>query len=273
MGDFIVAIILGIVEGLTEFLPVSSTGHMILTNKLLGISESDEMIKSFEVIIQLAAILAIALVYRTKIVQLLGLGRKETYKIGEQPKKRINLIHIALAVVPALAVAFLLRDVIKGDGFNAYPVLFSLVVGGIFMIVAEKAKVKVTAKEMDDISYRQALLIGISQCLATWPGFSRSGATISGGMLSGVSYRAAADFSFLIAIPVMCAATGYELLKNYKNFTADNIGFLAIGFVVSFLVAWIVVVAFLKHIQKVKLSYFAYYRFILAALFWLFILR
>jgi undecaprenyl-diphosphatase len=277
------SIILGIIEGLTEFLPVSSTGHMILTNRLLGYEKTPEQLITFEIVIQFAAILAIAIVYRHKIFQVLGLGKKEAVSglsVDSFPKRRLNLIHVMLGIVPPMAVAFLFRDYIKEIGFYTTPVLWALVAGGIYMWITEifydSGKIKRTAETMDDITYKQALMIGILQCIsAIWPGFSRSGSTIAGGMLSGVSYRASADFSFFIAIPIMTAATGYEVISNLDQFRSGEIdlGFLFMGFVVSFLVAWIVVVAFLKVLQKVKLKYFAWYRFALAALFYLFIIR
>ncbi|WP_186438458.1 undecaprenyl-diphosphate phosphatase [Cohnella terricola] len=277
------SIILGIVEGLTEFLPVSSTGHMILTNKLLGYEEAPEQLKTFEIVIQFAAILAIALVYRNKILQVFGLGKKEAVRglnVDSFPKRKLNLIHVALGILPPLGVAYIFRDHIKQFGFHDAPVLWALVVGGIYMWVSEylydSGKIKRTAETMDDISYKQALLIGVLQCIsAVWPGFSRSGSTIAAGMLGGVSYRASADFSFFIAIPIMTVATGYEILSNIDNFKSGNIdvGFLLTGFIVSFLVAWVVVIAFLKALQKFKLKYFAWYRFAIAALFYLLILR
>lgn len=273
--DTITAIILAIVEGITEFIPVSSTGHMILTTKLLGYDEQEPIMKTYEIVIQLGAILAIALVYRQRIADLLGLGRSRKSG-GVMPASRLNLVHVLLGIVPALAVAFFARDFIKGL-FGASTVLWALVAGGILMIIAEWVngrKVRVTARELDDISYGQALAIGLYQIISVlWPGFSRSGSTISGGMLSGVSYKASADFSFLIAIPIMCAASGYELLDSYKYFTSDTIWDFAIGFVISFVVAYFVVVLFMKLIQKIRPTHFAIYRFILAAVFWLFIMR
>jgi undecaprenyl-diphosphatase len=277
------SIILGIVEGLTEFLPVSSTGHMILANKLLGYEQAPEQLVMFEIVIQFAAILAIAIVYRHKIFQVLGFGRKDAIRglsVDSFPKRRLNLIHVLLGIVPPMAVAFLFRDFIKEIGFHTAPVLWALVVGGIYMWITEilydSGKIKRTAETMDDITYKQALLIGVLQCIsAIWPGFSRSGSTIAAGMLGGVSYRASTDFSFFIAIPIMTAATGYELISNLDQFRSGNIdlGFLLTGFIVAFLVAWIVVVAFLRVLQKIKLKYFAWYRFALAALFYLFIMR
>ncbi|WP_042201778.1 undecaprenyl-diphosphate phosphatase [Paenibacillus camerounensis] len=274
--DTITAIILAIVEGITEFIPVSSTGHMILTTKLLGFDEQNSIMKTYEIVIQLGAILAIALVYRKRVLDLLGIGRRGRGRGGVMPAPRLNLIHIILGIAPALAVAFFARDFIKGL-FGATTVLWALVAGGILMIAAEwwnKHKSRVTAHELDDLSYGQALAIGLYQIISVlWPGFSRSGSTISGGMLSGVSYKASADFSFLIAIPIMCAASGYELLDSYKYFTKDTIMDFAIGFVIAFVVAYFVVVLFMKLIQKIRPTHFAIYRFILAAVFWLFIMR
>ncbi|MBW4083801.1 undecaprenyl-diphosphate phosphatase [Paenibacillus sp. S150] len=274
--DTITAIILAIVEGITEFIPVSSTGHMILTAKLLGFDEQSPIMKTYEIVIQLGAILAIALVYRQRVLDLLGIGRSRIGRGGVMPASRLNLIHVILGIVPALAVAFFARDFIKSL-FGATTVLWALVAGGILMIVAEwvnRRKIRITAHELDDLSYGQALAIGFYQIISVlWPGFSRSGSTISGGMLSGVSYKASADFSFLIAIPIMCAASGYELLDSYQYFTKDTVWDFAIGFVISFVVAYVVVVAFMKLIQKIRPTHFAIYRFILAAVFWLFIMR
>lgn len=273
--DFITSIILGIVEGLTEFIPVSSTGHMILTAKVLGYDDQTPIMKTFEVVIQLGAILAIAIVYWNRILNLLGWSRSEplTRKV---PRRRLNLMHIFLGIAPALLVAYFARDFIKSL-FHAQTVLFALVAGGIFMIFTEwynKHKVQVTAHDLDDLTYKQAFLIGIYQIISVlWPGFSRSGSTISGGMLSGVSYKASADFSFIIAIPIMCAASGYELLDSYRYFTLDTIGVFLAGFIVSFVVAYFVVLAFMKLIQKIRLTHFAIYRFGLAAVFWLFIMH
>ncbi len=274
--DTITAIILAIVEGITEFIPVSSTGHMILTAQLLGFSDQTPIMKTYEIVIQLGAILAIALVYRQRILNLLGIGRKRQIRGGVMPTSRLNLIHVILGIAPALLVAFFARDFIKSL-FGATTVLWALVAGGILMIIAEwvnKRKIRVTAHELDDLSYGQALAIGFYQIISVlWPGFSRSGSTISGGMLSGVSYKASADFSFLIAIPIMCAASGYELLDSYRYFTSETITYFVIGFLVSFVVAYIVVILFMKWIQKIRLTHFAIYRFILAALFWLLVMR
>lgn len=281
MSSILVAIILGIVEGLTEFIPVSSTGHMILTDKIIQPDIPADILSSFEVIIQLAAILAIAIVYRERIFQIFGLKKSKavssTKATSRVQKPRLNLIHVFLGIAPALITGFLLHDFIKSKFDSPATVLWALVVGGLFMLFAEffsRNRVKITANDMDEISYKQAFLIGIYQILSVvWPGFSRSGSTMSGGMLSGVSYKASADFSFFIAIPIMCAASGYEVLKNYEAILSGDWLFFLVGFIVSFVVAYIVVVFFLKHIQKIQLRHFAYYRFVVAILFWFFILR
>jgi undecaprenyl-diphosphatase len=267
--EYLVAVINGIIEGLTEFLPISSTGHLILAGTILNPLASDispEKLTSFKVFIQLGAILAVTVVYWRRILQLLGLRK------AEGPS--INLLHVFIAIVPALGLAYLLRDFIKGELFhNTYAVIASLITGGILMIIAEKKQPPVTTESIDQMTYRQSLQIGLFQCFSLWPGFSRSGASISGGMLSGVSYRAAADFSFLIAIPIMLAAGGYEFLTIYDTLSVDDVGFFATGFGVAFVVALIVVISALKWLTKIKLSYFAYYRFVLAGCFWLFILN
>lgn len=253
-----VAFIIGVVEGLTEFLPVSSTGHMILVGNMLEFT--GDKAETFEVVIQLGAILAVAILYWRRVLRLFGWHDPK----APASARRINLLHILLAIVPALGLAFVFRDYIKLL-FMPETVVIGLIAGGIFMIVGEKQQPAITAKDMDQLTYRQSFFIGLAQCLSLWPGFSRSGATIAGGMLAGASRAAAADFTFLIAIPVMCAATGYELLKNFGTMTAEDIGFLAVGFIAAFVVALLAVVTFIKLVGKLKLTYFSYYRFALAA--------
>lgn len=288
--DLLIALIQGTIEGLTEFLPVSSTGHLILSGSLLKplTDMSQEKLDSFKVFIQLGAILAVTVIYWRRILNLLGIRVAQTAQAGGNDlaigaktnasnlssNGSINLLHVVIAITPALGLAYIFRDFIKQVFFgNNSLVLISLVAGGILMIVAEKFQPRVTAETIDQISYSQALKIGLFQCLSLWPGFSRSGASISGGMLSGVSYRAAADFSFLIAIPIMIAASGYEMLSMFDKLSMDDFWFFATGFISAFVVALIVVLTALKHLTKIKLSYFAYYRFALAGFFWIFILN
>ncbi|PZE21444.1 undecaprenyl-diphosphate phosphatase [Paenibacillus xerothermodurans] len=264
MLDYIAAVIIGVVEGLTEFLPVSSTGHMILTQALLGIPEEDAMLKVFLVVIQLGAIMAIVVLYWKRLLRLFGL-HKDPNRVGQ---RQLNLIHICIGILPAGVVGLLLNDFIDRYLFNPKTVLLSLVIGGIVLIIAEKSTTPITAKELDEISYRQAFYIGLYQILSViWPGFSRSGATIAGGMLTGVSRAASADFTFIMAVPLMFAASGLSLLKSYEMFTTEVIGHFAVGFAVAFVVALLAVVTFIKLVQKMSLSIFAYYRFAVAALF------
>lgn len=264
MYDIWVAVIIGIVEGLTEFLPVSSTGHMILTEELLKIQTSDAMMSTFIIVIQLGAILAVVVLYWKKILQLFGLApRSQPSASGN----KLNLIHILIGIIPAMGLAFFLKDFIENRLFSSVTVLVGLVLGGIIMIIAERVKQPAKAVDVDQITYKQALWIGLWQVLSLWPGFSRSGSTIAGGMLSGVNRAASADFTFIMAIPIMFAASGYSLLKSYENFSAGDTWFFVVGFVVSFIVALGAVATFIRFVQKVKLTYFAYYRFALAIAF------
>lgn len=251
------SLILGVVEGITEFLPISSTAHMIITSNLLGLEQNDSNV-AFEVIIQLGATLAIVLLYLNKI------NIKET----------VLWQKVILAFLPLAGIGFLFRHQIK-ELFTVSTSAWMFIIGGVvFFIVEYFYAQKDSAKRVNDVenvSYMQALLIGISQVFALIPGTSRSGATIVGGMLSGLSRKASADFSFLLAIPTMLAASGYELLKNIHSFTDQNGIVLMTGFVVSFIVAFITVKVFLKFVESFSLNWFGGYR-ILFGIFLLFYL-
>ncbi|HEX7056569.1 MAG TPA: undecaprenyl-diphosphate phosphatase [Bacilli bacterium] len=261
MGALWIAVVIGIVEGLTEFLPVSSTGHMILVGHMIGFYGDKSEV--FEIVIQLGAILAVAVLYWRRIVDLFAsvVGKKR----HAPGIPRLNLLHVIIAIVPVMGLAYLFQDFIKGALFSPETVLIGLVLGGIFMIVAEKKKTAAQTETMDQLTYRQAFLIGLSQILSLWPGFSRSGSTIAGGMLAGASRAVSADFTFLIAIPVMTVATGYELLKNIHAMSMHDFGFFAVGFIVSFIFALLAVASFIRVVQRLSLVYFSYYRFVLAA--------
>lgn len=266
MADMIKAIILGIVEGLTEFLPVSSTGHMILMGDLLNF-EGDAA-DTFKIVIQLGAVMALLVLYWARYMGLL----KDLLKFNFSEKK-LNVIHMFLAMIPALIAYLIFKDVIKEKLFSSGTVLIGLVIGGILMIIAAQAKRKVTAEETDDITYKQAFGIGVFQILSLWPGFSRSGSTISGGMLLGTSQKAAADFTFLISVPVMMGATVLDMYESRHLLTMDALMLFLIGFIAAFVTAMIAVVTFLKLIKKLRLEWFALYRFVLAGLFyWLVIM-
>jgi undecaprenyl-diphosphatase len=260
MLDLWNAIIIGIIEGLTEFLPVSSTGHMILAGHLIGFT--GDKADTFEIVIQLGAILAIVVLYWKRVLRLFGL---QDNTISRSNAKQLNLKHIIIGILPALLLGFLLHKYIK-ELFTPQTVVIGLIVGGIFMIIAEKFHSPVESQTLDDITFKQSFFIGVAQCLSLWPGFSRSGATIAAGMLAGTSRAAAADYTFLMAVPIMAAATGYDLLKSYKSFSSDDIIFFAVGFIVAFIVALLAVATFIKWVGKLKLTYFSYYRFALAIL-------
>ncbi|KJS17947.1 MAG: UDP pyrophosphate phosphatase [Peptococcaceae bacterium BRH_c4b] len=269
MEQYLVPVILGIVEGLTEFIPVSSTGHLILSGELLNFT--GERAATFEVFIQLGAILAVVMLYRERFRHFLTF---ENIVSGFKMKQReLNWMHIAVAILPAMVLGYLVHDIIKKYLFSVQTVLIGLVIGGIVMIVAERMPSRTFATDLDKINFRQCLLIGLAQCLSLWPGFSRSGATISGGLLAGLNHKTAAEFSFIIAVPVMIAATGYDLLKSWSLITPDFIVTLLIGFVVSFVVAVLAIVGFLKLLERVKLTPFAVYRFVLSVGYYIMILR
>jgi undecaprenyl-diphosphatase len=238
------SVILGIVEGITEFLPVSSTAHLIMASTLLGLKQTIDNV-AFEVIIQLGATLAIVLIYLNKI----------NFKEIELWKK------VFLAFLPLAVIGFLLRHQVK-ELFNLTIVAWMFIIGGIAFFIVEKfySEEKAKVKEVEKITYKQAFLVGIFQVFAMIPGTSRSGATIVGGMLGGLSRKTAADFSFLLAIPTMFAASGYEFVKNLHSFKDQNLIILAIGFFVSFISCYFTVKWFLKFVKKYTLIPFGIYR-------------
>lgn len=262
MSEHIIAFIMGIVEGLTEYLPISSTGHLILTGHLLGF-EGDRA-KTFEVVIQLGSILAIVVLYWKRFFSLLDF---KSLNIKKNNRQRLNLLHVFLGILPAGIVGFVLHDFIKNVLFSTTVVLVALVVGAFLLIYADKKNTTVTANTLDQLSYKQALYIGLFQCLSVWPGFSRAGSTISGGLLVGASQKTAAEFSFILALPIMVGATGLDVLKNMDAITSGDITTFVIGFVTAFVVALFACIGFLKLLDKVRLSTFAYYRILLAIVF------
>lgn len=267
MYDIICAILLGILEGLTEFLPVSSTGHLILFGHILGFEGAAA--DTFKIVIQLGAVLAVLVLYWKRYMDIL----KRLVAFDFSAPRKLNAIHMLLAMIPALVAYLIFKDVIKQILFGPGPVLISLIAGGVLMIFAARFKRKVTAEESDEISYGQAFGIGVFQCLALWPGFSRSGSTISGGMLLGTSQKAAADFTFMISVPVMLGATVLDLIDSREYLTNGDLLLFLIGFIAAFVVAMIAVVTFLKLIKRLRLEWFALYRFVIAVLFYLFIMK
>ncbi|NEU32621.1 undecaprenyl-diphosphate phosphatase [bacterium LRH843] len=269
--DFIMllkAIILGLVEGLTEFAPVSSTGHMIIVDDMWLQSEqflTKSVANSFKVVIQLGSILAVVVVFKDRLIDLSGLGRLN--KKSVQKSERLKLSHVIVGLIPAAVLGLLFEDYIDKHLFSTTTVLIGLVVGAILMLFADLYGSKHPKVEtVDQISYKQALSIGLIQCLSLWPGFSRSGSTISGGVLLGMSHRAAADFTFIMAVPIMCGASAISLLKNWQYFTMDAMPFFIVGFISAFVFALVSIRFFLKLINKIKLTPFAVYRIVLVVI-------
>lgn len=263
---FIKAVILGLVEGLTEFAPVSSTGHMIIVDdmwlksaKFLGKHGAN----TFKVVIQLGSILAVVVTFKDRFINLLSFGRfsKQT-AVGQG---RLNLMQVFVGLIPAGVLGVLFNDYIDNHLFSTSTVLIGLVIGAVFMILADLVGSKnPKTQTVDQITYKQALIIGLFQCFSLWPGFSRSGSTISGGVLMGMSHRAAADFTFIMAVPIMAGASLLSLMKNWHYMTTGTLPIVIAGFISAFIFALISIRFFLKLINKVKLIPFAIYRILLA---------
>lgn len=263
--EIIVAVILGIVEGLTEYAPVSSTGHMIIVDDLWLQSKelvSEEAAYVFKIVIQLGSILAVAIVFRERILNLLGLKKKITKE--QEHGQKLTLTQIFVGLVPAAALGFLFEDYIDEYLFSVQTVAIGLIGGAFLMLAADWInKRKPSTGSVDQITYKQALGMGLFQCIALWPGFSRSGSTISGGVILGLSHRAAADFTFIMAIPIMAGASFLSLVKNLEYLSGDLLPFFAAGFISAFIVSLVVVQFFLQLINRIKLVPFAIYRIVL----------
>ncbi|HXN14785.1 MAG TPA: undecaprenyl-diphosphate phosphatase [Usitatibacter sp.] len=248
------ALLLGIVEGLTEFLPVSSTGHLIIVSDFLGLN--DEKGKVFDIVIQLGAILAVCWEYRARFARAFsGLGR--------DPVQQRFALNLFVAFLPAAIVGLAFQSQIKAYLFNPVSVAVALVVGALVILATERwyrrqAAPRVTS--VDAMNWRDALKVGIAQCFALIPGTSRSGATIMGGMIFGLSRQVATEFSFFLAVPIMFAATGYQLLKYRALLSAQDLAPFAVGFVVSFIGALLAVRALIHYIAHHDFRAFAWYR-------------
>ena len=254
---FIKAVILGVVEGLTEFLPISSTGHLILAGSLLGFV--DAKAKVFDIAIQTGAIFAVILVYWQKI-------RTTLQDLPTQKKAQQFALNVLIAFLPAVVLGLLFGKAIKAHLFNPMVVATTFIIGGFIILWAEKRQNSgentVQVSDTDDMEWRLALKIGLVQCLAMIPGTSRSGATIIGGMLLGLSRRAATDFSFYLAIPTLIGAGVYSLYKERAVLGMNDIPLFAVGLVASFLSAWICVRWLLRFIASHSFVGFAYYRIV-----------
>jgi undecaprenyl-diphosphatase len=245
------AALLGLVEGATEFIPVSSTGHLIVVSNWLGLV--DERAKSFDIFIQLGAILAIVWLYRARLGRAVLAARHE-------PVSRRFLGNLLIAFLPAAVVGFLAHDWIKAHLFNSTVVAMALVVGGVLILLIERWAPVTRVADVMAIRSRTAWGIGLAQVLSLIPGTSRSGATIMGGYALGLSRTAATEFSFFLAIPVMLAATSYDLLKSWSILVPADAPVFAVGFIVSFVSALIVVRAFLSYVSHYSFGAFAWYR-------------
>ena len=247
------AAILGIVEGLTEFLPISSTGHLILAGGLLNFN--DEKGKVFEIVIQFAAILAVCWEYRVKILSIVsGLPR--------EPAARRFATNLLIAFVPAAVLGLLFAGKIKQYLFAPVPVALAFIVGGFFILWAERREHKITVLAVDEMRWKDALKVGCAQALALIPGTSRSGATIIGGLFFGLSRKAATEFSFFLAIPTLFAATVYEVVKYRGLFHAQDWSLFAVGSITSFVSAFLCVRWLLRYISRHDFTLFAWYRIV-----------
>ena len=250
--DIIKAIILGIVEGLTEFVPVSSTGHLLLVQRFFGFADED-FGKTFAVLIQFGAILALLSIYFVRLWQL-AIG------FFTRPEDRRFVIGILLAFLPAAVVGAIAHDFIKNVLFNEWLICFTLIAGGAVLLWIDMLDLKPRHHDVKDYSMLMYFMIGLMQCVAMVPGVSRSGATIVGAMLLGADRRSAAEFSFWLAMPTMAGAFAYDLYKSHGQMSSNNLMLIAVGFVVSFVCAWIVVKMFLGYVQRHGFALFAWWR-------------
>lgn len=251
-------LLIGVVEGLTEFLPVSSTGHIILAEEVLGFQGPPG--KVFEIVIQLGSILAICVLYRMKIwTTAAGVLRRE------KPALRFAAA-VVLAFLPAAVVGVAAHKYIKSVLFNPMVVAIALIVGGVAILVIERYAQRPRIKSLDDVDLKTALLVGVSQCLAMIPGVSRAGATIMGARVFRVDRATAAEFSFFLAMPTMLGATVYDLYKNWSTLSWDHGGVIALGFAAAFVSAMLVVGAFVRFISRHGFAVFAWYRIVAGAL-------
>lgn len=263
MHPYIQATFLGIVEGLTEFLPISSTGHLILTGNFINFTGPKA--NTFEIVIQLGAILAVVVLYKDFFINLFFPSTKISYKDNSfQGLRGIYLLF--LTTLPASILGLLTHSFIKKYLFTPFTVGIALLIGALFILIVEKYKNQSKFDSLNAITPSLALGIGFFQCLALWPGFSRSAATIIGGMLLGLNRKIAAKYSFLAAVPIMFAATGYDLLKSYTLFNRQDVITLAIGFIVSFFSAILAIKSFIYLLSKITLKPFAIYRIVLASM-------
>ena len=256
--DLFKAALLGVVEGLTEFLPVSSTGHLLMLERFFGFDD-DAFGKTFVVLIQLGAILAILSIYFGKLWRIF-LG------VFSDPAARRFVIGVLIAFLPAAIIGAAAHSIIKGVLFNVWIVCFMLIAGGAVLLWVDQLELKPRYHDATQFSLPMYLGIGLFQCLAMIPGVSRSGATIVSAMLFGADKRAAAEFSFYLAMPTMAGAFTYDLYKNYDQMTANNALLVVVGFVASFITAFFVVKTFLDYVSRRGFALFAWWRVMVGCL-------
>jgi undecaprenyl-diphosphatase len=256
-------VVMGLVEGVTEFVPISSTGHMILIDRIIGFRAQlgEEPAKCFEVVIQLGAILAVVVLYTNRFVDLLKVRGPSTGFRG-----RRGLALLAITTLPVLVAGFLLHGVIKHYLFSEWTVIAAMLVGAVGILLVERYKPAPTTANLDALTGRQAWWVGIFQCFSLWSGMSRSASTIAGGLLTQIDRRTAAEYSFLAAVPAMVAASAYELHKSWHYLSRGDIPYFTVGFIVAFLSATLAVKGFIGLLQHWTLRPFAYYRLIVGVL-------
>ena len=256
--DLVKAIVLGVVEGLTEFLPVSSTGHLLMLERFFGFDD-DAFGKTFVVLIQLGAILAILSIYFHRLVDI-------ALALPRDPTARRFVVGVLLAFLPAAVIGALAHGFIKGVLFNVYVVCTTLIVGGAILLWVDRQHLPVRHTEATEFSLKMYFGIGLAQCLAMIPGVSRSGATIVSAMLFGADKRSAAEFSFFLAMPTMTGAFAYDLYKNWGQMNGSNTVLVIAGFLASFAAGWFVVRSFLGYVSHHGFSLFAWWRIVVGAL-------
>lgn len=253
------ALVMGVIEGLTEFLPVSSTGHLIVTADLMNFWTPDKRVV-FEIAIQLGAILAVCFDYREKLARVtVGVLKREADAVR-------FTVNVLVAFLPAAVIGFFAIGIIKDYLFTPLVVATALVLGGILILYAERREHVIRAESLDDLRWQDALKVGFAQCLAMIPGTSRSGATIIGGLFFGLSRKTAAEFSFFLAIPTMIGATAYSVYKHRTEFVLADFPVFAVGFVSAFLVAAWVVKALVRYVSNHDFTIFAWYRIVFGGL-------
>ncbi len=266
MSDAVIAVLLGLVEGFTEYLPISSTGHLILFGEAFRFT--GEKAKIFEVVIQLGAILSVVFLFRNRFTALFSGLQYDLQKPSEALRQGLRgsagIFKLGLTTAPAVVLGFLFRKEIKAHLFAPLPVAIAFAVGGLLILFVERKELAHQRDGVESLTWKQSLIIGCVQCLALWPGMSRSASAIIGGMLSGLTRKAAAEFSFLAAVPILGLAALHDLVEAAHVFTYEDLKLVAIGFVVAFFSALVSVKWFIGLVSKWSLKPFAYYRLAVA---------